>query len=136
LILKIGGSEQHDIQPDEINFLEADIGVRTSPSRALVFGGSLVVIDDQEFAGPLVGSSFNPSCSWIAVKIDVPPAGLGGAAPLAPGVVSSGAYPEISRCSASDNRSFYYVEIAPNCSRSESPSAFAARFGWNCQRLL
>ena len=70
------------------------------------------MIDDQEFAGPLVGSSFNPSCSWIAVKIDVPPAGLGGAAPLAPGVVSSGAYPEISRCSASDNRSFYYVEIA------------------------
>jgi hypothetical protein len=40
---------------------------------------------------PLVGSSFNPSCSWIAVKIDVPPAGSGGAAPLPPGVVSSGA---------------------------------------------
>jgi hypothetical protein len=33
----------------------------------------------------LVGSSFNPSCSWI----DVPPAGSG-AAPLLPGVLVVG----------------------------------------------
>jgi len=57
------------------------------------FGGSLDAIDDEKFARPLADSSFNPSCSCIAVKIDGP-AGSEAAAGLCtvPGGKSNNAF--------------------------------------------
>jgi hypothetical protein len=94
--------------------LEPDIWLGTSPSRAfslLFFEGPLDVIDDQEFAGPLGRLKLQPELFFDRCKDRCAPAGSGGVAPLTRGAVSSGAYSEIPRCSASDTRSFYHVEI-------------------------
>jgi hypothetical protein len=96
------------------SFPDPDIWLGTSPSRAFsppFFEGPPDVIDDQEFAAPLVGSKLQTELFLDRCKDRCAPAGSGGVAPLTTGAVSSGACSEIPRCSARDTRSFYHVEI-------------------------